>query len=390
LEAVLIIFFRTDLAIINRTFWPHNHVIGEALLQFAEKVSGKSKVCIIIQAQKNIKSVMSNEGRGKTLKVCALRIISRPKSGLFVKSFESLLFMFWVLLQLLVQRPRKLYVATDPPLIVPFIVFLYCKLFNAKYYYHLQDIHPEATNVIYPINKTLLRFFIWIDNITLEHSKSLITISEDMKMYILERCKLKKTIHLLANPSFKLNLKKEIKQKNDIIFCGNVGRLQRIPLLLEAIKIYSEKGGNLKFTFIGNGFYEQQLSNLSTTNNNVNYLGYLPANKAASIVASHKWALLPIEDKVTKYAFPSKSSSYVLSGCNIIAICGSCTSVAQWIWREEIGIVCDPDIESIVECFFAIENNRFNKKLANKELTKKLAIDTFVEKLLLFTEFSDV
>ena len=31
----------------------------------------------------------------------------------------------------------------------------------------------------------------------------------------------------------------------------------------------------------------------------------------------HDWGILPIEDEVTKYAYPSKISSYILNDCKI-------------------------------------------------------------------------
>ena len=46
----------------------------------------------------------------------------------------------------------------------------------------------------------------------------------------------------------------------------------------------------------------------------VEYLGIISATDAAELINQHCWALLPIDDEVTKYAFPSKSSVYALSG----------------------------------------------------------------------------
>ena len=71
--------------------------------------------------------------------------------------------MVWVGLCLLKTRPRHVYVSTDPPVLVPFIVMLYARLFGASYTYHLQDIHPEATNVVMPVNRVLFRILRWMD-----------------------------------------------------------------------------------------------------------------------------------------------------------------------------------------------------------------------------------
>ncbi|WP_458735730.1 hypothetical protein [Zobellella taiwanensis] len=38
---------KTGLAIVNRSFWPKNQVIGEALLRFAEHAAKTQSVCVI-------------------------------------------------------------------------------------------------------------------------------------------------------------------------------------------------------------------------------------------------------------------------------------------------------------------------------------------------------
>ena len=45
-----------------------------------------------------------------------------------------------------------------PPVLVPFIVMLIQQGFGARYIYHLQDIHPEATNVVLPVRPIVFRF----------------------------------------------------------------------------------------------------------------------------------------------------------------------------------------------------------------------------------------
>ena len=68
---------------------------------------------------------------------------------------NSIFFAFWVIKELLRIRPDKIYVSTDPPVFVPFLIMLFCRLFGGSYVYHLQDIHPEAAGVVIPIHRWL-------------------------------------------------------------------------------------------------------------------------------------------------------------------------------------------------------------------------------------------
>ena len=92
-----------------------------------------------------------------------------------------------------------------------------------------------------------------------------------------------------------------------------------------------KKGGILKFVFAGGGIFSNEILKLSKINSLVTYHGIVSATDADSIVSEYEWALLPIEDEITRYAFPSKISSYVCSGAKILSICTENTSVAKWI-----------------------------------------------------------
>ena len=380
---------KTDLAIINRSFWPHNQVLGEALLQFAERVSSIGSVCVITQAKDNLREQMDQSERGKRIRVMACRAHTDSSSGLIKRSLETLYFMMWVLFSLFCSRPAKVYVATDPPVFVPFIVFFYCKLFRAQYYYHLQDIHPEAASIIVPLNQLIFGCLRALDNLTIQYASGLITLSDDMKQYILQCSKTKAPITLLDNPSHHVERVGNQNRDQDVVFCGNAGRLQRMPLLMAAIREYLQLGGTLRFTFVGAGIYGPHIQELADAFDNVSYLGYRPAVDAADIVNQHRWALLPINDAVTRYAFPSKSSSYVLSGCGILAVCGEQTSVARWVKEHQVGITCKPERDALVTCFQSLEAEQDERFYAGDELLQKLEVGYFVERLVEITGFKN-
>lgn len=375
---------KTDVAIINRSFWPNDHVIGEGLLQFAELVAQHHSVCVITQAENDLANRLDKEGRGKNVQIRACKAYTTSASGVVKRIAEAIFFMLWTFISLVRAKPANVYVATNPPVVVPFIVALYCRLFGARYVYHLQDIHPEAANIVIPVNKILFRLLQAIDNYTLRHAAAIITLSEDMKIYIQQRSDTRSPIHLLDNPSFEVTPVPREKRTKDIVFCGNAGRLQRIPLLLAAIHDYLERGGKLCFTFAGGGVHAPDVQTLASTYEQVKYLGVIPAPKAAELVNQHQWALLPIDDEVTKYAFPSKSSGYALSGAGVLAVCGKDTSVARWVVKNEVGIVCDANHTALVDCFFSIENNMNESYSVSPEMKEKLQISYFARELCRF------
>jgi glycosyltransferase involved in cell wall biosynthesis len=373
---------KTDLAIVNRAFWPKSQVIGESLLQLAESVAQRKRVVVITQSEGGLQERLAQAGRGQGVRVLDILSRSDSSTGLVKRSLDAALFMFWTFASLVRTRPKVVYVSTNPPVLVPFIVFAYARIFGARYCYHLQDIHPEAANIVVKLHPFAFKLLQGLDGLVMRHADSLITLSEDMRACILARSRTRSPIYLLDNPAFEVTNTDPATRTKDFVFCGNAGRLQRIPLLLEAIAAYLDQGGRLNLCFVGAGVYAPKIKELAERYEAVTYLGFLPAAQAAEVVNQHRWALLPIDDEVTRYAFPSKSSSYVVSHCRILAICGKETSVARWVEENGIGRACVPKKEEIVQTLQEIENDRDEDCYAiPAELERKLEFKYFVAQL---------
>ncbi|MCF3098786.1 glycosyltransferase [Aeromonas australiensis] len=376
---------RLDLAIINRSFWPVYPVIGEALMRFAEQQSLSKNVGVIFQDHAGIKEHLTREKRGLGVNFYPCHALSVSGSSILRRVADAVYFMLWVFFILLLRRPKKVYVSTDPPVLVPFIVMIYCKLFRAQFIYHLQDIHPEAANVVMPVQPMLFRLLKSMDSLTMRNADSLITITDQMAEQIKERSSTRVPIKTLVNPSvsFEHVTAPDVK-KVGFTFCGNAGRLQRIPLIIQAIDQYCQAGGRLPFVFAGAGVYADALKNLADKYVNVTYKGLVSASEAAQLSADYEWALLPIEDDVTKFAFPSKSSSYILAGAKIVAVCGCNTSVAKWVTTNAVGVVIEPCVDSLCQFFFAIERGEFSNvqlKIDRDILKARLGFDVFLSDL---------
>jgi hypothetical protein len=386
LEAVLMPNKLMKVAIINRSFWPVYPVIGEALLRFAESAANQGySVSVIMQAHAGIKGKLAEAERGESVHFYSAKAFTTSASGVLLRACDAVFFMFWVLAVLLWVRPSRVYVSTDPPVVVPFIVMLYSRLFRAEYIYHLQDIHPEAANVVMPVNMLVYKILMELDAVSMRNAKCLITITEQMATEIRSRSGTGVAIHLLDNPAVSFDGIDTTKPKvSGFSFCGNAGRLQRIPLMLEAIETYFERGGQLEFTFAGGGIYADRLQAFADKFPHFQYSGFVGPTQAAKIIADYTWALLPIEDDVMRFAFPSKSSSYVFSGANILAVCGEQTGVAKWVQENQVGLVVKPEVEAVVVAFFDIEKGLYQElsdSASREALKAKLRFEVFIQAL---------
>jgi glycosyltransferase involved in cell wall biosynthesis len=372
------------IAIVSRSFWPENPAIGEALLLLSESLTKHSQPIVITQVASDFDDKLKKLGRGEQVRFSTLPSFTNSSSSMVLRIIELLFFTTFVFISLCWHRPGKVYVATNPPIFTPLAVRWYCGLFNKEYVYHLQDIHPEATHVITGNTNWLTRFLLKIDVKTTENAAVVITLTEQMKSYITQRISKPCSITLLDNPSVQgqeKNSKTELERVKGFAYCGNAGRLQRIPLLVKAIEEYITLGGQLPFVFAGGGIYSSTIDKLAAQFNQVSYLGTVPAEEASKLLSSYSFGLLPIEDEVTNYAFPSKSSSYVFSGCQVVAICGENTSVADWVRLNDLGFFSQPIIESVVELFFELEKKSLSEFKVTEEFLAKLTSQAHADRL---------
>ncbi len=362
-------------AIVSRSFWPQNPAIGEALLLLAESLSENAQAVVITQVAKDFPEKLQQAQRGQGVKFSTLPSLTNSSSHMLLRIVELLLFTVFVFCSLCWHRPDKVYVATNPPIFTPLAVRLYCGLFGKKFVYHLQDIHPEATQVVTGKTNWVERLLRKIDVKTTRKAATVITLTEQMKSYITQRTGQKLPFVLLDNPSVQGAAQETdvaVERKKGFVYCGNAGRLQRIPLLLAVIERYLNEGGQLPFVFAGGGVYRSAIEKLANQFEQVSYLGVLPADQAAAVLRSYSFGLMPIDDEVTNYAFPSKSSSYVFSGCQVVAICGTDTSVAQWVHDNQLGFVAEPDVDVVVGLFHKLEREATPALNVDAELFEKL------------------
>lgn len=368
-------FKKEKIAIVSRSFWPSSPAIGEALLLLSEILSEDKQSIVITQVGKDFLNKLQEEKRGQGVTFSTLPALTDSSSHMVFRILELLLFTSFTFTSLMYHRPDKVYVATNPPVFTPLAVRWYCELFNKDYVYHLQDIHPEITSIVTGKRNIVTRLISLIDNKTVKKASTIITLTEQMKSYLNKRASSQLPVELLNNPSVKaVSLLSDDAHKRikGFVYCGNAGRLQRIPLLIKSIKKYINNGGDLPFVFAGGGVYSSEIEQLAAQFENVTYLGVLSANEASELLRQYSFSLMPIDDEVTKYAFPSKSSSYIFAGCQIVAICGKDTSVAEWVNNNQLGYVAEPSKDSLVKLFCELEKKPLFKLNVPAEAFEKL------------------
>lgn len=344
-------------AIVNKIFWPDGTLIGEALLEISKQLSSDYEVIVVAQSKNNLRQLQLAECNRKIFKAVTCQPISDRSSVLVLRILDAIYYMCFALAALIINRPTYVYVSTNPPIFVPYVVSIYCRIVGAKYLYHIQDIHPEAADIVVPMSRIVFNCLRYIDTIVLRHATSIVTLTPRMQNSLIRRGGIVAPISIEDNPANSVVLPcGDALSRNELIYCGSLGRFQNIPLLVDAIEGYIRDGGKLSFLFCGDGVFASRVEALAKKFEGVKYLGPVTPREAAKLVAEHKWAILPTDDRVTEYAFPSKSSTYLVAGCNIFAISGKGGAISEWVARNQVGFVVEPTFSEIVSGLFKIES----------------------------------
>ena len=259
---------------------------------------------------------------------------------------------------------KTVMMSTCPPVIGSFLIAIACKIKGYDFYYHVCDVQPEV-GLIFKDYKFQIIFNILkiIDKITCFLSKKIIVMSNDMKNSLLLRGNLKKDkFHIIQNislPIFKTKKQKvSVKGINEskigkdlsVIFTGNIGRFQSLENLIHAFNSYELS--RIKLTLLGEGKELKNLKKIKLKYKNIFFKGWKSPQKTQEYLLNSDIAVVSLKKDVIKYAYPSKTITYINNGIPIVSILEEKSELAKMIKKEKIGFnIPKNDIKTIKKSF---------------------------------------
>lgn len=247
----------------------------------------------------------------------------------------------------------KVVSGTNPLFLMVLMAIL--KIFKPfKWYLLVHDVFPQnlVPAGILKKNSIIFKFLNSIFNIVYMQADHIIVIGRDMEKVLREK-KYKKEITVIPNwvdfGEIELLDKsdspfiKKLNWENDIVFqfFGNIGRVQGIDHLLQAIHLV--KNPQAKFLFIGGGSAVDLVNNYINSNQNVNnniaYIGELSSSQRSLGLSSCDVAIVTLAEGMFGLGVPSKA--YFSMGANrpILAIMDKDAEVACMVKEYHIGWV---------------------------------------------------
>ena len=223
---------------------------------------------------------------------------------------------------------------------------------------HVQDIYPESLSEKIKAMKGLINIlFTPIDRKNLELSTHIVTISEQMKGYLIKTRRISKDkfsiIHNWQNDSNFVEFQgTEVREKDGnfrFLYLGTINITAGVDLLIHAFS----KAGMLNASLIiaGDGPDKERCIQIAKKyNKNICFKSASP-KQVPELQAESEVLLLPLKKGVAKTALPSKMTAYMMSGKPIIASIDEDSGAAEIIKLNDCGWVVEAENEGgLIRC----------------------------------------
>lgn len=280
------------------------------------------------------------------------------------------------------------------PIFLLLIMYVLKKFINFKWILLVHDVFPEnlvaakiisKNNVLYKLLKNLFdRIYASADQV--------IVIGKDMQHLVHQKTS-KDNITIVPNWINENDIFVEKKNNNTLLtelgwqndsdvifqFFGNIGRVQGLDVLLQAIETMKEID-NAKFIFIGNGSYVDALerSIKKLNRKNIVYYGELDQSKKSIGLNACDISIVTLAEGMLGLGVPSKAYYTMAADKLIFAIMDKDSEVYQMVNENSIGWTVEPyNIQEIADRLDLAVTEIKTKKLNSP---RKVLIDKYSEK----------
>ncbi len=292
----------------------------------------------------------------------------------FLRIANSINLGFKTILRAISSKYDVIISTSTPPILGPLFGAIAASIRRSRFIYYCMDINPEVGLISGDFsNRLLYKFLESIDIWSTSRAETLLVLSTDMMNTFLRRPYTKKlNIQILNNFSVKKRDLDETKELFDlnisnksltILYAGNIGRFQGLEKVVEVFSSINHVR-DIELIILGEGVEKNKLISLSRgLNANIRFLPYQSETIAKALIKQSDIALLTLKKDVYKYAYPSKTMSYLEQGKPIIAIIEKESELAQDILKNNCGYIIDTNrINQLPDLLIKLKNDKSWKK----------------------------
>lgn len=336
----------------HRYFWPDTAPYAVMLRSIAEAAASDGHDVHVFASKPSYRgggeAPMSERLGGMTVRRTWTLTESRGMSP--GRILNVLLFCVPQFFHILRMRPDVVTSSTFPPVLEGLSAALAARLVGARMVYHMQDIHPEVSQVSGDRmgRGVLFRVLRWLDGLTHRRASATVVLSEDMANTLRARPGLPQLpIHVINNFALDAfdtpgNPPAELAKADGtrrVIFAGNLGRFQNLPLLAEGVGLLFDKHPDLELFFLGDGAALPELRERWGDHAQVRFGPFLPFADAKELIRDADIGLVSLSPDVFRVSYPSKVLTYIGLSLPMLALVEPESQLAREIEAEDLGAV---------------------------------------------------
>lgn len=373
----------------HRYFVPDTAPYGAILRIIGEELAGAGHDIEVFTSRpsygQDTPDAPARENLGK-ISVRRIRVLPEASRNPLARVINVLIYCVTLFAHVRLSRADVVTAGTFPPVLAAWSASLAARLAGARFIYHVQDIHPEVSTFSggrmgRGLPARILRA---LDNQSLRRADAIVTLSQDMAETLRARGLGTLPIHIIDNPPLEAGepvpppadlIKPEGTVR--VIFAGNLGRFQNLPLLAEGVALCFDDHPELELMFLGDGVALPELRARWGDHPQVRFAPFLPFAQAQGIISGADIGLVSLSTNIYRVACPSKIATYRHLGLRILALVEPESALARDVEAEGRGAVpASPEPRAIAE---ALEKVLHLKPLKRKTTSPKIHHDEWAK-----------
>ncbi len=348
---------------IHRYYWPDTPPYASMLRRIVSTWVSDGHSVEVLTSQPSYKAALDNQklAARDTLdgaKVSRMKLPNESGKPL-VRVLNAVRLSLTILRKALFgRRYDVIMVSTAPPVLAGFTCALVAKLRKTRFIYHCMDIHPEIGSLSGEFrNPIIFRLLQAMDRWSCSKARPAVVLSDDMKKALEERKGSNRyQIRVINNfslpsedaPSQSLPFSMHTEDFN-LLFAGNIGRFQGLNILIEAMGLLATQLPRIRLVMMGEGTARKELEQKARElNANVEFVGHHSVAVAKLAMQKADVGFVSLVPGIIKYAYPSKTMTYLEQGCPLLVAVEPQSSLAKDVERNGVGLaVPSGDVDAL-------------------------------------------
>jgi colanic acid biosynthesis glycosyl transferase WcaI len=260
------------------------------------------------------------------------------------------------LVRALFQKRPDLLLVVSPPLGLAVNAFCLSRLWRIPYVFDVEDLQPDAAAELGMLPRPILNIMYKVENMAYRHAALVSTITTGMQRRIIEKgVPAEKTAlfeprsdNSLATISPEegrgFRTRFSLEGKFIVSHSGNMGVKQGLDVILDAAALNRDDDSTV-FLIVGDGAVRNKIQQRAQqlNLNNLRFLPLLESIEFRGFLKASDICLVTQQRSVSDMVFPSKTVTYLASGCPVIASVNKNSEVARTIEESGAGLVVEPE-----------------------------------------------